>query len=244
MAGTSFLKSAAAAGAILLLGCGGEETDSDTEIKRSSLFVAADPPGHTFEDSVTVELAAGGPAEIFYTLNGMTPFGDAAIAYSGPIVLDANALLTFVAKDGDLFSEQVTELYELKSDSVAPDMVARALSLDDDQIVFSARRGEANLLEKSVRVRSVGIQQVLIHSIYLDVNPDSWSFWEEGAFTMRDEAELASSRYLKPGESMDLVVRYRPTETLRTAVIVIESDDQRAKDGVLRVGLTGRIWDW
>ena len=240
----SFRDHAAIVTAIVIFGCGGEEPDNHTEIKRSSLIVAADPPGHVFEESVTVSLSAGEPAEIFYTLNGMMPFGADAVPYTEPIVLDQNALLTFVAKDGDLWSEQVSELYERKFDLVEPEMVARALSLDDDQIVFSARRGEENVLEKSVRVRSIGIQQVLIQRIYIDVNPDSWSFWEPGAFALQAEAELAGPRYLAPGESMDLVVRYRPTETLRTAVIVIESDDQRAKDGILRVGLTGRIWDW
>jgi hypothetical protein len=223
-------------------GCGGEEPDPDLEIKRSTLIVAAQPPGHTFEESVSVELSTEGPSQIFYTLNGDSPFGDAAILYDGPIVLDENALLTFVAKEGELWSEPVTELYERHEDLVAPDPLPRALWLDDDQLVFSARRGDEGPMRKSVVVRASGIQAVSIHDIYITINPDSWSFWEEGIFQL--ETAFEAPGRLAPGESIELVVSYIPTETLRTAVLVLESDDQRTMDGVVTIDLTGRIWDW
>jgi hypothetical protein len=195
-----------------------------------------------FLESVTVQLTSPGASQIFYTLDGSPPFGDAAILYQGPLVLQHNALLTFVAQDGDLFSEPVTELYELDENLVAPDPLARALTLDDDQIVFSARRGDEGPLHKSVRVRASGIQRVAIHDIYLTINSDSWSFWEEGIFGL--ETGFEAPGYLNPGESIELVVSYIPTETLRTAVLVIESDEQRTMDGVVTIDLTGRIWDW
>ena len=232
----------AALSTMIIVGCGGQETDPELEIKRSTLIVSADPPGHTFEESVSVELSTGGPSEIFYTLNGQTPFGDAAIRYESPIVLEENALLTFVAREGELWSEPVTELYERYVDLVAPDPLARALTLDDDQIVFSAQRGDEGPLHKSVHVRASGIQRVAIHDIYLTINSHSWSFWEEGIFGL--ETGFEAPGYLNPGESIELVVSYIPTETLRTAVLVIESDEQRTTDGVVTIDLTGRIWDW
>jgi hypothetical protein len=226
----------------MIFSCGGEEPDTDLEIKRSTLVVAADPPGHQFEGAVSVELSTGGPSTIFYTLNGMSPFGSEAIEYRGPIQIEDSVLLTFVAKEGDLWSEPASELYERDDPLVAPDPLLRALTVDDDQIVFSAKRGEAEPMLKSIRLRATGLQPVSLHDIYITINPDSWSFWEEGSFEL--ETQVETPRSLEPGDSLELVVSYVPTETLRTAVLVIESNDQRTLDGVISIDLTGRIWDW
>ena len=188
-----------------------------------------------------MELSAGGQAEIFYTVNGMSPFGEEAIRYDGPILIDQNALLTFVAKDGDLWSEQGTELYELKEDLQAPDLVARALTVDDDNLVYQVSRGEEGPMSKAVTIRSVGLQPVEIQNIYITMNPNSWSFWEEGIFKLETPF---TPGYLNPGESIELVVSYTPTETLRTGLLVIQSNEQRTNDGYVTIGLTGRIWDW
>ena len=203
--------------------------------------MTADPPGHTFQDSVDISLTSPETAEIFYTLDGSSP-GEDGIRYRGPITLDHNALLTFVAKDGALWSQQGSELYERKVETVAPELQARVLTVDDDNVVFSARRGEDVLMRRSVRIKSVGLQQVRLEGIFVDANPDSWSFWEPGIFEM--ESPQVLPEYLAPGESIDLVVTYTPTETLRTAMIFIVSDDQRTRDGTVRVSLAGRIWDW
>ncbi len=228
--------------ALILSACGGEEPNNPTEIKRSSLTVAADPPGHTFQDSVDVVLTSGGGADIFYTLDGRSPLGSDGTLYQGPIRLDHNVLLTFVAKVGDLWSEQGSELYERQVDTVAPKLQARVLTVDDDNVVFSARRGEDGPMRQSVRLKSVGLQQVHLEGIYVDANPDSWSFWQDGIFEI--ESPEVIPEYLSPGESIDLVVTYTPTETIRTAMIFVVSDNQRTSDGTVRVNLTGRIWDW
>lgn len=242
MAGLNVRSLCIVAAALLFGACGGEEPDHRTEIKRSTLNVAADPPGHTFTDSVWVELESEASAAIYYTLDGTSPAGEDGILYDGPILIEEDALLTFIAVDGDRWSQPVTELYEKDEPLPEPKLLGRALSVDDDTLVFSARGGDPGTMRKTVRVQSVGLQRVRIENIYISFHPESWSFWEEGVFEM--ESELETPTYLHPGESLELTVTYTPTETIRTGLLVIQSDDQRSEEGYVLIDLMGRIWNW
>jgi hypothetical protein len=220
--------------------CGQPPPDGAAD--RASLLVEADPPGHAFDGAVTVELTSEDGAEIFYTKNGDSPSNERGVPYSGPIQLDHDTLLTFIARDGERWSPPVTELYERVEVLPEPAVLARELRVDDDTLLFSARRGEPGRMSQTVRVQSVGLQDVLVEDIYITIHPESWSFWEEGAFVL--ETPVATPLYLRPGDGVDLVVSYFPTETIRTALLVVASDDQKHEEGYVLVDLMGRIFDF
>ena len=227
--------------ALSLAACGGTEPEKTTDIKRTSLSVAADPPGHKFSDPITIELASSA-GEIYYTLDGESPAGENGLLYEAPIDLDASAFLTFIAVDGDRYSTPETELYTFEEVPIQPGIPVRALRPDDDSLVFTARRGSPGVMRKTVQIRSVGLQEVTIDDIYVTLNPTSWSFWEEGIFQLEEEIE--TPKVMFPGETLELTVAYTPTETIRTAALVVVSNDERHEDGVIVVDLMGRIFDW
>ena len=49
---------------------------------------------------------------------------------------------------------------------------------------------------------------------------------------------------LEPGHTLEITVSYQPSQTLESALLIIQSDEQRTTDGVLTAELWGRIFNW
>ena len=230
-------------GVVLLIapGCGGEEAPTPTKI--TPLEVAANPPGRTFQEmTTTVELAASRPAEIFYTIDGQDPIGASALVYTGPLVLEQNTLVTFIAVSEDgIWSEPQTERYTFPVEATRVNPVERGLAIDRNNHFFSVEPGNIDRVATTFTLRSVGLRTVNVSNIYIGVNPKGWGFFEDGIFRLENTpTELA----LAPGETLTITLSYQPTQTLRSAALVIESDDLRSEDGYVLVELWGRVITW
>lgn len=226
-------------GITLVSACGGSEVTS--EVGLSGLFVAAEPGGFTFDESALVELSSSRPAEIFYSLDGTTPTEEDGIPYDGPIELSDDTLLNFIAiSDDGVWSPPGSELYQVRDLGVAPELVPRLLDLERDVVFFDAEPGRRDRVERSLRLRSRGTDAVSVQRISLTANHMGVGFYEEGVFHIEGGAE---PRLLPGGEHMDIRLSYSPTASFRTAMLVIESDEQRS-NGVQTVELWGRVLDW
>lgn len=221
-------------GFALVVGCGAGELES-TEARAP--IVVALPEGKTFESPLEVRLEADSPSAIFYTLDGTSPNGLDALRYEDPLTLDDTTLLSFVARsDEGLWSARGTELYEhfVPPEPFRP--LERALEVSEDVVFFTAEPGEETL-EETIRVRSVGLQAVRFDAVYISAQG---AFHEPGVFEM----EAPSLTSLPPGETMDILIRYRVTQTLRTAELVLETNDLKAEDGRWTILLGGRLATW
>lgn len=225
-----------------LVACGGEETPSSTESRRSALLVSANPPGGTYTEALEVTLDSGGVGDIYYTLDGTSPVGTDALRYEGALQISDQTLLTFTAvTESGVWSEPRKELYVVEPELVAPDPLGRVLSVDDDQIYFSAELGQ-EMLSQTVTVRSTGFDRVRIDRVFLSANPGSSSFFEPGRFDL--VGAPTEAMYLDPGATIELTVHYYPTNILRTAAIIIDSNEEKSRDGRVIINVLGRIWDW
>ncbi len=223
--------------------CGGEPIieDGPVDYKTDSFRVAADPPGGAFSGPVSVSLHAEVPATIYYTTDGEPPTAN-GILYEGPFDIEGDVMLRAVAVDSDgVWSKGTIEHYEPLELTLPPRVSPRILSLSRPHVYFSAEPGD-QILEQTIVATSVGSHHVMIHRAYITASTGAGNFYEPGIFQL--ETHVAESTLLAPGESMELRISYRATETLRSAALSFETDDMRTDTGVHSVELSGRIFNW
>lgn len=221
----------------LLAGCGGEAPVDDPS-PASETWVAAVPSGRSFASELSVRLESSpADARIHYTLDGSSPLGAEARVYEAPLLITRDTLLAFAAETPDgRWSAPATALYRHEPPPAPFAPPIRGLEISDDNVFFTADP-EDELLERVIVVRSVGVLPVRIARVALVAG----GFHEEGVFAVRPAIEALD---LPPGQSLELVVSYRPRETLRTAALVLDTNDERAPDGRWVVTLGGRIAAW
>ncbi len=215
-----------------------EQTDPES-IDHASLWVSAQPKGHTFQEAVTVRLLSDRPSRLFYTLDGTAPTGESAMEYTEPLTFEDDAvLLMFVAQDADgIWSKPQTELYS-RDNIINPRPLVRSLSYAEN-IVFFAPKSDEPFMDKILRITSDGMEPVRISRIYLGPNPEAGAFYNPSAFELMTPIDQVVQ--LRPGEVMDVELRYHTTETIRSSAIIIESNDERSRDGVKWTPLWGRV---
>lgn len=225
---------------VSLAACAGEDpSEPEFEIDNATLWVSAQPMGHTFEDRVTVRLLSDRPSRLFYTLDGTPPTGANALEYDEPLVFDSDAvLLMFVAQDANgVWSKPRSELYN-RTIVVNPRPLDRAL-LYDESILFFAPTSDDDYMDKVLTFESTGTEAVRISRIGISFNEDAKSFYEPDAFVILNPPQQVIQ--LAPGQKRSVHVRYFSTETIRSAAIIVESNDERARDGRSAIALWGRI---
>ena len=116
----------------------------------------------------------------------------------------------------------------------------RMLDLTADTIFFEGKPGQSDPVVRSVLLRSIGTETVNVRSIRLQSNPRESMFYEPDAFEI---VSVFREGILAPGESTLIELQYFPSETLRSDVLRISSDEQR-NAGEQSVELWGRIADW
>lgn len=225
-------------------GCGGEFAEPQPnapQVVLRSMPVIADPRGHEFEGATEVTLQApdDSSAQIFFTTDGSPASGETAQLYQGPIVMTETTLLSFIARTReDIWSESGSELYVAAQPELQTSADPRVLKSDPESLFFVWRPGERTPMRRVITVRSTGERPVQINKIALGLNPNGEAFWEGGAFLLASGTE---PRVLLPGSSFDITVVYEPTRTLRSASIIIESDQS---DQDMLIELWGRISPW
>ncbi len=220
--------------------CAGEDPGtSDPTVDHAALWVSAQPKGHIFQDAITVRLLSERPSRLFYTIDGTAPTSDSAFEYTEPLEFaDETVLLMFVAQDADgVWSKPQTELYS-HDHVVNPAPLARSIAYNEN-IVFFAPRPDEPYMDKSLKLTSDGTEPVRISRIYISYNPDANAFYNPNSFELLNP--LDGVEVLNPGESLELNVRYHSTETIRSASIVVESNDERSRDGQMWTPLWGRV---
>lgn len=229
----------------MTFGCGGlAEEDASFQTKVAPIEVWAVPAGSEFDTSTRVELAVSSPADIFYTLDGTEPSSAAALPYRGPIQLTESTLLSFIAQSpGEVWSVPRAEFYERKLTLDTPRPVQRALTVSNESLFFSAEHGSKEIITKSVFLRSSGLSTVTIKGMVLTGNPAGSSFWKDNAFRFEILTEGQFPLFLPPGRSLELEVSYVPTETLASAAIFVDSDDETSGEELV-IELWGRSIDW
>jgi hypothetical protein len=218
--------------------CGGSQRAPE---KKQPLEVAANPPGFTFDHSTTVALVASRPAKILYTLNGDDPTGPTAQVFDQPFELTDSTLVSFIATSNDgVWSPARAEQYVPAPEmNTQPAIIPRGLLADENNHFFAPRDGDPT--QTAVfHVRSIGIETVHIQSIQINDNPHGTSFYEDGVFQFVGDVQPLD---LPSGQTLTLTVSYTPTQTLRSAAIVIQSDEQRDAGGLLIIELWGRIFN-
>ncbi len=219
----------------LAASCGGEAGDFGGTVEPVQVW--AEPSGRRFDEGLEVKLRSAGAVEIYFTRDGSSPTREDASEYTGPIWLEQSSLLTFVAVGPDgRTSALSTELYQRNPVRTPYRPPARGLEVSTDVLFFLADPEETEL-EQTIHVRSVGLDPVGIHGITI---VPRGAYFEPGVFTVSP----AEPTRLAPGDRLELVVRYRTTPMLRTAALVLDSDDERALDGRWEISLGGRIGFW
>jgi hypothetical protein len=235
-----------AVGVLGLAACGGEFVEPKPEapnVVLTSNLVVADPPGHDFEGETEVRLEAPGSQDmtIYYTLDGSPATGTDALEYGGPIRLTETTLLNFIARDPRLvWSEPRSELYVAQTEPTPVRDVARALVLSRDLVFFAWDPGDDSPMRETIELRASGTEPVHIFRIALGLNPRGQMFWESGAFRIVSGTDPIT---LAPGESTTLTIVYEPTATLRSAAVLISSD-QEMTGGDQLIELWGRVNPW
>lgn len=227
--------------ALLFFGCGEEQTESANS--QGELFVQAIPSGQDFSEEIEVNLVSSYPATIYYTTDGTQPSGDSGNSkmFTGPIKLNAQTLLSFVAvSDAGTWSPTIEELYKKLDNRPPPAPAPRMLSLTAETLFFEGKPGQSDPVIRTVLLRSIGTETVNVRSIRLQSNPRESMFYDPDAFEILSEFREG---LLAPGESTLIELQYIPSETLRSDVLRISSDEQRDA-GEQTVELWGRIADW
>lgn len=231
-----FCRAASASLFIVLLACGEAVEGS----RAPAPDVWAVPPGQRFSGRLLVDLVSEPPSEIRYTLDGSSPNGAAAPRFVAPLAIERNTYLSFVAVSPDgQWSDLRIELYVLEEPPPPFVPPARALELSQDHLFFSAGPEDV-VLERSLELRSVGLDPVRVHSVRL---APGGAYFEDGIFEIGTPPD-ALEGLLFPGQTRTLTLRYRVTETLRTALLVLATDDLRAPDGAWEVTIGGRRASW
>ncbi len=229
--------------ALIVSACGGEEgqlgpTSSDVS---GPLAVHAEPEGGDFVDGTTVELKSNAPARVLFTTDGSEPNEQHGTLYTQPIHLDSSTLLSFIAiSDADVWSPPAAELYMISPTPAALQLPPREISVDRDAIFFAVRGGDTEQQHQTIRITSIGTDPVTIREVKLDANPKGVAFWEDGVFSI--ESTFQPIR-LEHGRSIEVDIGYTPRSTLRSAALVIVSDEQQA-GGTTLVELWGRVFNW
>ncbi len=229
-------------GGLLAFACGGPDV-SNSGMNQAELSVRADPPGQMFAEKLQVSLISSRPAEIFYTLDGSQPSANSssAIEYAGTIALTEQTLLSFVAVSTDgTWSSSQEELYLKPNSNPPPTPAPRMLSLSSQALFFEAKPGSSEPIYKTVALRSVGTEAVNVTSIRLQSNPNQSIFYDPDAFDIVSEVPIGP---LAPGESIVVELMYIPSDTLRSDVLRISSNEQRS-GGEQQIELWGRVADW
>ncbi len=215
----------------------------DESVNPGELSLIASPPGGEFMYEVEVALFADAKVEIYYTLDGESPMGEHHKLYEEPLLVTDSTLLRFAAKTADgRWTESYEELYSPLPDFSTIKEANRMLRLSAASLYFAARTGE-EFLTRDIAIHSVGLEQVTISNIYVSADPDAPTFFNPGIFNLETQID-AEQINLASGESLDLVLSYIPTETLASAALILETDDERVPDGIHIIHLTGRIFDW
>lgn len=224
---------------LALSACGGQSSAHHTH-DRQPLAVVASPAGFTFEGQASIQLLASRPSNIFFTLNGADPAGSTAHSYTRPIVLEQSTLIMFIAVGNDgVWSEPVQEAYRpAPRDRAPPGILVRALQVDRSDFFFTPRADES-ATETTFRVRSTGLDTVHIRNIEIGPGARGGGFYEPGIFALKSGQR---SLDLGSGQTVDLVVSYKSTSTLRSAVLAIESDELTHTDGRIFIELWGRVF--
>lgn len=223
-----------------LAACGGPETEpvDDNTIENTSLWISAQPMGTDFDEEIAVTLLSERPSQIFYTLDGSPPTGDDAILYEGPLTLAEDTLLMFVAVDGNgVWSKPHKELYQ-KNVILNPRPLDYSLWYDKTILYYEPGYTDP-YQDETLVIESMGMAPVRISRISVSSNPDAPSFWEPGVFEILTPVDGVVQ--LAPREKLSITVRYYTTETIRSAAIRIESNDERTRDGVSHIPLWGRL---
>lgn len=218
------------------------EAEERPEVRGASVSVVAEPAGTEFSGSVEVRLNSSTPADIFYTLDGESPSGPGALRYEGPLTLTDSTLLSFIAvTDLGAWSVPKVELYQPTDEVVAKTQLsARALRLSTKNLFFQAQPGEGSV-QQVITVRSVGVQRVRIKEVMIGYNPAGGSFFRPEVFeVLAGEGE----RWLAPGESLEVLLRYTPTESFSSAALLFDTDADAVDGGLYYVELWGRIFPW
>ena len=224
----------------LLMSCGGVETPP--EANPINVKVSALPTGTAFDSSITISLDSSRPAKIYYSMDG-THAGPETNEYTGPLELTEQTLINFVAitEDG-VWSQQVSELYVKQTDNTPPVTAPRLLGLSDQTVFFNVPAGHTGPVERTVTVRSLGTDPVAINRVFISGAQDSAGFFDPTAFSVVAGGEPMT---LDPGASNTIRIEYtNPSNTLQTALLVIDSDEQRTPQGVVTVELWGKKIDW
>lgn len=220
----------------IALACGEEDApDASPEVTPD---VQAIPRGQSFDRRLEIRLEATEGSEVFYTVDGSSPNGSDALVYQRdePVVLETTALVSFVAKLGARWSSRGSELYSLLEPVEPFRPPARGLEVSDDVFFFTADPGDT-VLEDRLVLRSVGLAAVRLDAIYV---ASQGAFFEPGVFEV-DPPEVV---FLSPGEELSLTVRYNVRSTLRTAALILETNDLRAPNGRWVITLGGRLATW
>jgi hypothetical protein len=231
---------------LLIAGCGIQENEGgpDFDVRGAQVAVWAEPKGLEFQSTAEVSLASSSPAHIFYTVDGSEPSGDTAVAYDGPIQLTESTLLSFIAiTDTEEWSEPGSEFYSRLVTHEKPRPVEHALTIDNDSLFFSAQQGSTDLVVRRIGLRSEGLSTVTIDGMMLRQNPNGSSFWSNGAFSYEILTDGNFPLFVPSGTILELEVTYTPTESLSSAAIFIESDDELHGDELV-IELWGRTIDW
>lgn len=218
------------------------EPEERPDVRAASVSVAAEPSGTEFSGSVEVRLNSSAPAEIFYTLDGESPSGPGALRYDGPLTLTDSTLLSFIAvTDSGAWSVPQVELYEPTEELIAKnELSVRALRLSTRNLFFQAQPGEPEV-QQVVTLRSVGVQRIHIKQVLIGYNPAGGSFFRPEVFEV---LAGAGERWLAPGESLEVLLRYTPTESFSSAALLVDTDAEAVEDGLYYVELWGRIFPW
>jgi hypothetical protein len=222
--------------ALVSVACGGQPQQTQ---QKKPLEVAASPPGFAFTDSATVQLISSRPATIYFALNGDDPTGPKAQTYGQPLQLVDSTLVSFIATSDDgVWSAARTEQYMpvMTVMPTSPQVIARGLLADETGHFFAPRPGDPPQTT-AFHIRSIGLDSVHISSIQLTSNPHGQTY-DQGSFQLTGDV---GTMQLDSGKTMTLDVTYVPSETLSSAAIVIESDDQRNANGELVIELWGRV---
>ncbi len=229
--------------------CGGplDVPDSELVLNESPIEVWAEPPSSEFGKNTEIVLSATDDgSKIYYTLDGTDPSNEAARPYDGPIALSRSTLITFIARTPNaVWSKPKSEFYASRPEvQAASGPLQRDLWIESNSLFMAARAGSKDLVVRRFKLRSIGLQRITINRMVMTANPNGGSFFRTGAFSyeiLTDATEFPL--YMEPGETLELEIYYRPTETFSSAAIIIESNAERDAGRVL-IELWGRVVAW